>query len=564
MNLLPSEVMEIIIGHLDQKKDRLSFLLTCRAFRELKYYFDQTVDDNKALLSAVHRKDLAEVRWLLSWRGPLGKKINPFFPNNLPFLSACRTQRIDLLRAFLENSSVADGLVNNDSVVTVIDYSWVDGLQLLLDQPGSDFIGKKHHVDILCYASTRCNGAIMQMLLSDDRMDPRISDYLPFQRYLSRATPPLVVVVRAFFQHPRLNTAEFKRVALIIACNYELDDTVLQFLLNEGGCDVSEDNYSLLRCPHVCNHTKETMIEHIGLTIPENIAKEIALDYNSDGLFNLVFKMIQCCGLNASFNDNSFFRCACSRGDLITVQRLMVYPEIFGTAPAIFQAMALNLLKHNVDLFQYLASVPGFLDLGTFSDCLKHTILLKHWRLFRFLLQHALYCGRSVSDSGVLSIAARADYRYFSLLLSDPHIDASARRNESLYIACESNAEDNVWLLLERPEVNPSDGDNRALEVACIRRHSGIVRLLLSDKRVNLRHDGYRLLSCACLCGNDAIVAALLKHPHINPKLHEENLLAFSTRIREMLQACIIKRERCERNRLKRQGTKKRKVESDP
>lgn len=62
---LHRDIFTIIIPFLDQRRDRLSFLLTCRLFASLQPFFDPSADDNYAIKWAAERGNIAVVKLLL-------------------------------------------------------------------------------------------------------------------------------------------------------------------------------------------------------------------------------------------------------------------------------------------------------------------------------------------------------------------------------------------------------------------------------------------------------------------------------------------------------------------
>jgi hypothetical protein len=116
------------------------------------------------------------------------------------------------------------------------------------------------------------------------------------------------------------------------------------------------------------------------------------------------------------------------------------------------------------------------------------------------------------------------------LLVTDPSVDPSARRNHFLDIASKEGNAEIIQILLSDPRVNPADHHNIALANAVEKNHLEAVKVLLADSRVNPADSKMVLdnqfnetqvpnyiIKIAALENNLAIVQELLKDPRVNP-----------------------------------------------
>jgi hypothetical protein len=130
-----------------------------------------------------------------------------------------------------------------------------------------------------------------------------------------------------------------------------------------------------------------------------------------------------------------------------------------------------------------------------------------------------------------LGSAALGETAVLQLLLRDPRVDPSSRRNAPLLWACANGHADAVALLLADARVSPTEADNAALRSACRNGHARVVRLLLRDPRVNPSAKQQACLLDAIKDGHVHVVRQLIAHPAIDVAARDQSALTLAFKV---------------------------------
>ncbi|HKZ39789.1 MAG TPA: hypothetical protein VJ044_02440 [Candidatus Hodarchaeales archaeon] len=147
-------VWQEIIANLDQKQDRLPFLLVCHDFYRLKSLFDLRVKDNLPLRRGIMRGDLARVRECLAWSGPRSELIDPSVGYCLLLASECGS-----LDVFKELVNCERGLPDASCFLAAVHHGWHEIVSCILDNLFMDFIsdlGKQSSIELfrqMCHSN---------------------------------------------------------------------------------------------------------------------------------------------------------------------------------------------------------------------------------------------------------------------------------------------------------------------------------------------------------------------------------------------------------------------------
>ena len=116
---IPDEIWVLVFAWVDQERDRVSVLLTCKTWNRIgKYELDPSIKNDSFFVWAIRRREWTVVKELLkdervepdrlgqppNWGRPFDG--HPQTPEHTPMCIACRCDKLDVVREFLKNSKV--------------------------------------------------------------------------------------------------------------------------------------------------------------------------------------------------------------------------------------------------------------------------------------------------------------------------------------------------------------------------------------------------------------------------------------------------------------------------
>lgn len=551
---LPPPVWGLIIAHLHQVNDRPAFLSTCRAFNDLKNYFDQSVNDNASLKHAIRNDLYQHVEWLFEWRGTQSQRLNFFTPAIIYALvteAIIHHAKLTFNFFFDHNLLISTDSIRNEELLNeaVIRDNYY-AVEKILHCPGlclekhnkafylacscgsleslkkiikngnydaTDILDKnligatmREHLSIvkmlltqagitqlgiqtgLRYAFARKNKEIAKLYLNDGRADPTVEENrLAVESF---ADPNML---KLLIDDKRADLSAQNNTAVVSSAFANMWKSV-EVLLSDPRVDPSAEGNIVLMQASAKGKTKivQTLLRNYPSVDPSAVNNRALLNAVQYGHIKIVKMFLEDPRIRPfTCEEYNILMSAAGSGNVAILQLLLDHLDSDHKDP------------ENLLLLWIAANGTG--------EQIKTVLLCDKMHLTDKEISEALIEATEWNNQST-----------FDLITQDFRVHLGVNESQSFINACKNDNMDMAIQLLRSREIDAAAQENKAIKVACANDHIGIIELLLSLPSVDPGANHQTALFKTIKHGRIEAMKILLRHPLVN-----SNDLHFKRRI---------------------------------
>jgi ankyrin repeat protein len=439
-------ILEEVFEYLDVG-DWYSTMLTCKLWLEKgRRVFDPSKCLMKSLIRACERHMYESVRHTLRDPRVLNSSSFPWYGAKALQVS-CMHGYTDLVRLLLSHADPSND--KNLSLCYAVQFGHADIVELLLSDQRID---PSINQNTLKFACRFGYDRVVQLLLDDGRTDPRVEYHSPVYIAIKRGWTNIVTML---LNDPRIEIEKHGNFFIIETIENDRIDMMEMILTNQRFAPNVELLFRI-----ACNSAKSDaillLLNHPKLNIDSSLYH--AID-------NLII-----------------------RGQDQHIVSVLRHPKIPKCPGFLLTAIRMDRVPIVRIMINELGYIPS-------TDVISYSLCQGYIDLTIELLKHP-HIDPSMNDNHFLCLAAYlGNVQVVRSLLQDRRIDPSARDNEPIIIASKYGHVNVVKELLKDPRVDPSARSNSAVIAASKNEHTSVIEELLKDHRVDQDNYAYKFAS---------------------------------------------------------------------
>jgi ankyrin repeat protein len=318
----------------------------------------------------------------------------------------------------------------------------------LLDDPELDD-GLPGAIFFLAAASGNGRTAIVQLLLTDSRVDPSVDENNSIRLASARGHDS---VLKLLLADPRVDPAADSNYAIRYASSNGHAGVVKLLLADPRVDPAAYDNHAIRSA-------------------------------SDNGHASVVRLLLADSRVDPAAENNDAIRYACENGHASVVKLLLAHPEVDPAAnnnDAIRDASSIGYAS----VVKLLLADPRVDPAANNNDAIRNASSRGRASVVELLLADPRVDPAAYDNYAIQNASSNGQSSVVELLLADPRVDPAAENNRAIQNASDKGHASVVKLLLADPRVDPAAENNFAIGFASYRGHAGVVKLLLAHPEI--------------------------------------------------------------------------------
>jgi hypothetical protein len=378
---------------------------------------------------------------------------------------------------------------------------------------------------ILAAASGNGRTAIVQLLLTDSRVDPSVDENNAIRLASARGHDN---VVKLLLADPRADPAADSNYAIRYASSNGHAGVVKLLLADPRVDPAAYDNHAI-RFASDNGHTSVVKLLLADTRVDPTAENNAAIRYASlNGHASVVKLLLAHPRVDPAAENNAAIQCASYYGRASVVTLLLADPRVDPAAEnnnAIRDASS----EGHASVVKLLLADPRVDPAANNNDAIRDASSNGHASVVELLLADPRVDPSAGSNYAIRNASSRGHASVVELLLVDLRVDPAAENNAAIQCASFNGRASVVELLLADPRVDPAADDNYAIRDASDNGHASVVELLLADPRVDPAADGNHAIRYASLYGHTSVVELLLVDLRVDPAADDNYAIRYAS-----------------------------------